>query len=234
MQLAKNCILPVLKLFVLQLFLFTTSLLYFIFGKKFYHNQEYYSNSSSDSSLLSPPIRTRIPLISTSSIGITRHLRPSMILVSTSSTLSGSTWITTSGVLISNLRVLVILEATMVAFSPATASYWLSKSFQFLVFYTAVLKETFHLRLSEHNRVWGIFLCFNDLVQFLMDSNNGVILAVVTKGFLHQSMLKESRCPPAESGAVQPNTSSTKNIVKLLCILRIVEHAVDVCASVIK
>ena len=37
------------------------------------------------------------------------------------------------------------------------------KSFQFLVFYTAVLKETFHLRLSEHNRVWGIFLCFNDL-----------------------------------------------------------------------
>ena len=31
--------------------------------------------ASSDSSLLSPPIRTRIPLISTSSIGITRHLR---------------------------------------------------------------------------------------------------------------------------------------------------------------
>ena len=75
---------------------------------------------------------TRMPLSSTSlSMGITRHLRPSMIRVSTRSARSDATWITTSGVLISNFLVLVILDATREDFSPAASSYCSSKFWSF-------------------------------------------------------------------------------------------------------
>ena len=66
-----------------------------------------------------------------------------------------------------------------------------------------------------------------------MDSYNGVILTVVPKGFLYKHIegITLSACGKRSSTAKH---FIHKNIVKLLCILRIVEHAVDVCASVIK
>ena len=94
----------------------------------FFYSSVTAASSAARPSISTPFTRTWIPLTATSSsIGITRHLRPSMIRVSTRSTRSGSTWMTTSGVLISNFFVLVMLEATRVDFSQAAISYCSSK-----------------------------------------------------------------------------------------------------------
>lgn len=89
-------------------------------------------SGSADVSSTEFNVLTRMPLSSISlSMGITRHFRPSMMRVSTSSARSGATWITTSGVLISNFRVLVMLDATRADFSPAASSYCSSKFWSF-------------------------------------------------------------------------------------------------------
>ena len=153
---------------------------------------------------------TRIPFSSTSpSIGITRHLRPSIMRVSTRSARSGSTWTTTSGVLISNLFVLVMLEATREDFSPAVISYCSSNDCSFSSSTPHSSKRRF---TSDLVRTTGSGSSFCDSIRSFNFSwmLNTVSYLQSSPRVSSTSALKESRCPPAERGAVHPSSSSIK------------------------
>ena len=96
------------------------------------------------------------------------------------------------------------------------------EGFQLFILYAAILKKALHLGLGKNYRVWRILLGFDDLVQFLMDSNDCVILAVIPQGFLYQHI---ERITLSASGKWSGTAEHLvhKNIVKLFCILGIIE-----------
>ncbi len=104
---------------------------------------------------------------------------------------------------------------------------------EFFVFYAAFFEEAFDLGFGEDYWFWLIFLGFDKVVEFFVDLKNGVVGAVIAKGFFYQCIKGVALgCCGQWCGAAEDFFHhGGAEVFGVFCV---VEEAVDVGAAVVE